>query len=457
MVYKIEDDVERIEDLIEAGDLEAAKKLLNQSVTKAAHIIDYLPFPLIGPAFRLLSKENAIEVFEELEPEDQTQVISSLSLEEAGKMFSQIPPDDQIHLLDEVPAKVAKRLLAALKEDQRQTAMELLGYPRGSAGRLMTPNYLSLKKEMSVKEALEKIRERGLGSETIYYCYVTNQGRQLEGVVSLRDLVVNDQHKKIADIMDPDVIAVSTLDKQEEVARLLSDLDFLAIPVVDKEMRLVGIITVDDAMDVLEREETISDYSSVGITAVEQEGMRSLRLIEGPVLQSVRVRLPFLGITLIAGMLAGRLIGTFEDVLSSIVALAFFIPVVMDMGGNVGTQSSTIFARAIALGQIKLDDFIKYLLREALVGLILGTVVGLIGAIFVAIWQGSLEMGYVVGLSLIFTVLLASILGFLVPRIIMSLGFDQAAGSVPLITSIKDMSGILIYFLLAQFFLGKLT
>lgn len=450
MVVRIEDDVRLVEELINEGNLEKAKEILNQSDTMAIRIIDYLPFHLIGPAFRLLSKDHAMEVFEELEPEDQMQVISSLGHEEAAKMFSQIPPDDQVHLLDEVPAKVAKRLLSSLKEEQRQTAMELLGYPRNSAGRLMTPNYLSLKKEMTVEEALEKIKKMGLTSETIYYCYVTDRHRHLEGVVSLRDLVVSSMDKKIEAIMDPDVIAVSTLEDQEVVARLVSDMDFLAVPVVDKENRLVGIITVDDVMDVLEREETLTAYSAVGLTPAEEEGMRSLRLIEGPMTQAIRVRLPFLFITLIGGMLAGGLIGAFEETLASIVALAFFIPVVMDMGGNVGTQSSTIFARALALGQIKLDNFLQYLLREALVGLILGSVTGVAGGAVVFFWQSDIRIALVVGLALIFTVLLASILGFLVPRFILALGFDQAAGSVPLITSIKDLSGILIYFLLAQ-------
>ncbi len=454
MSLKLEEEVTMVEEMLEEGRLEDAKKFLNQNPTIAAHIIDHLPFPLIGPAFRLLSKNNAIEVFEELEPEDQTQVIESLGAEEGAKMFSHLPPDDQIQLLDEVPAKVAKKLLASLGKNQLDTAMTLLGYPRGSAGRLMTPNYLSLKKEMTVREALERIRKAGLTSETIYYCYVTDRERHLEGVVSLRNLVVAEPDQIVQDLMDPEVIAVSTHDKQELVARLLGDLDFLAIPVVDKENRLVGIITIDDAIDVLEREETMTAYSSVGVTPVEQEGLRSLRLIEGPMSQSLRVRLPFLLITLVGGMVAGRLIGAFEQTLETVVALAFFIPVIMDMGGNVGTQSSTIFARAIALGQIKLDSFWTYLLREAFVGLALGLLIGIGGGLFAWFWQGDPNIGIVVGLSLIFTMVLASILGFLIPRLVLAMGFDQAAGSVPIITSIKDMSGILIYFLLANFFLG---
>jgi len=454
LVIRFEQDVTKIQDMLEEGKLEKAKKYLNQNSARAAHIIDHLPFHLIGPAFRLLSKNNALEVFEILEPEDQTQVINSLGHDEASQMFSHIPPDDQIQLLDEVPAKVAKRLLGSLQKDELETARNLLGYPRGSAGRLMTPNYLSLKKEMTIKEALEGIRKAGLTSETIYYCYVTDKERRLEGVVSLRNLVVADREEKVENLMDPEVIAVNTHDRQELVARLLGDLDFLAIPVVDKENRLVGIITIDDALDVLEREETITAYSSVGVTPVEQEGMRSLRLIEGSLYQSLKVRLPFLFITLIGGMVAGRLIGAFEETLETVVALAFFIPVIMDMGGNVGTQSSTIFARAIALGQINLENFIKYLGRESLVGLTLGIIVGVGGGFIAALWQGDVQMGLVVGLALLFTMVLASVLGFLIPRLVLAVGFDQAAGSVPIITSIKDMSGILIYFLLANFFLG---
>ncbi len=454
MNLNIGEEVKLVEEMLEEGRLEEAKNFLNQNLTKAAHIIDHLPFHLIGPAFRLLTKNNALEVFEELEPEDQTQVIDSLGTEEGTKMFSHLPPDDQVQLLEEVPAKVAKKLLASLEKEKLDTALTLIGYPRGSAGRLMTPNYLSLKKEMTVREALDRIRKAGLTSETIYYCYVTDRERRLEGVISLRNLVVSEPDQVVRDLMDPEVIAVNTHDRQELVARLLGDLDFLAIPVVDKENRLVGIITIDDAIDVLEREETMTAYSSVGVTPVEQEGLRSLRLIEGPMTQSLRVRLPFLLITLFGGMVAGRLIGAFEHTLETVVALAFFIPVIMDMGGNVGTQSSTIFARALALGQIKLDSFWKYLLRESLVGLALGLLIGLGGGIFAWVWQGDINMGLVVGLSLIFTMVLASILGFLIPRLVLAMGFDQAAGSVPIITSIKDMSGILIYFLLANFFLG---
>jgi len=454
MVIKFEQDINKIAGLLEAGRLEEAKKDLNQNSSRAAHIIDHLPFHLIGPAFRLLNKNNALEVFEILEPEDQTQVINSLGHEEAAHMFSHIQPDDQVQLLDEIPAKVAKKLLGSLQKEKLDTALSLLGYPRGSAGRIMTPNYLSLKKEMRVKEALERIRKAGLTSETIYYCYVTDRERHLEGVVSLRNLVVADPGEKVENLMDPEVIAVNTHDRQELVARLLGDLDFLAIPVVDRENRLVGIVTIDDALDVLEREETITAYSAVGVTPVEQEGMRSLRLIEGGLFQSLRVRLPFLLITLIGGMVAGRLIGAFEQTLEAVVALAFFIPVIMDMGGNVGTQSSTIFARAIALGQINLENFIKYLLRESLVGLTLGVIVGIGGGFFAFLWQGTPQIGIVVGLALLFTMVLASILGFLIPRLVLAMGFDQAAGSVPIITSIKDMSGILIYFFLANYFLG---
>jgi len=411
--------------------------------------------------YRLLSKDKALFVFEQLDIADQEKLMRSFTEEAAIEMISDLEPDDRVRLLDELPAAVAKRMLAALSPAERAATNLLMGYEAHTAGRIMTPEYVRLRKDMSVAEAIERIKLTAKDMEMIYTLYVTNYTRKLEGVVSLRDLFFAEAEEKIENIMHTDTVKVSTDEDQEEVARIMQKLDLLSIPVVDKENRIVGIITIDDAMDILEDETTEDIYNQAGLVNVSgSEFDRSDVLVNGSMWKIWKVRLPFLVITLAAGFLAGLVIGGFEDALMSSAAVAIFIPLIMDMGGNVGTQSSTVFARGVVLGHIDTSKFMKHFLKETSVGLSIGVLVGVVAGVIAGIvsymWQGEPMLGVAVGLALVCTMTLAALLGFLVPFVLIKLNVDQAAGSAPIITSIKDISGLLIYFVLVSLFMGKL-
>jgi len=445
-------------DNLKSKDMNALKILLNEaSELDLLNIVQELSDENQAIVYRLLSKDNALFVFEQLEAADQEQLLKSFTEKQAIEMITELDPDDRVKLLDELPAAVAKRMLAALSPEEREATSLLMGYEAQTAGRIMTPEYVRLHKKITASQALEKVRENARAEkETIYTLYITDEARKLEGVLSLRDLLVADAADTVESIMRENPVKVSTDDDQEEVARTLQKMDLLSIPVVDKEDRLVGIITVDDAMDVIEEETTEDIYNQAGLIA-GKEANRSEVLIHGGLWSIWKVRLPFLFITIVAGMLAAVVLEGFEEVLESIAAVAFFIPLIMDMGGNVGTQSSTVFARGVVLGHIHMKSFFKHLLKEVGVGVSLGAVSGLISGAIAAIWQGDIMFGFAVGLAVTFTMTLAALLGFLVPFILTKLNVDQAAGSAPIITSVKDISGILIYFTLVITLLGHLV
>jgi len=435
--------------------MQALKDTMNSLESfKVADILEILEPEKQVAAFRVLSKEKALDVFENLETYVQQSLLQSFTDEKSIEFFSSLEPDDRIRLLDELPAGVAKRLLSTLSPYERDLTSILLGYTDGTAGNIMTPKYVRLSKDMTVAQSIERIRSTGKNMETINQLYVTDEGRKLEGVVSLSDLIMSGPEAKVSDIMTVNPVKVNTDTKEETVAGILKDSDLIAVPVVDFEERLVGVVTVDDAIDILEDEATDAAYDKVGfIDLNKNETDRSRVLIDGSIFQVWKVRIPFLIITLIGGMLAGGLISFFENSLDAVVAVAFFVPVIMDMGGNVGTQSSTIFTRALVLGQIDPETFIRKWLREILIGLSIGVLLGFAGGMIAYLWQGVLTLGIVVGVSLCFTITLATGLGFLIPFILVKLGFDQAAGSDPIITTIKDISGLAIYFLLVSAFL----
>jgi len=453
-----------IEDFLELRDMQALKSLLATSedmeILRALHYLSPEDQVIV---FRLLSKDKALSVFEDLDTDQQQNLLSSFSNERLIEYLNELPPDDRVKLLDELPAMVAKRLLNSLAAEERQSTNILLGYEPETAGRLMTTEFISLRRDMTAKEALAKARALAAEKETIYTLYVTNGQKKLEGVLSLRGLLTAENDMVLEDIMSKNVISVSTHTDQEEAARLLQELDLLAVPVVDTEDRLVGIITVDDAMDILEEEATEDLLIQSGLASAIVKGKESNRselLIRGSLWSIWKVRLPFLLITLAAGFAAALLVEGFEDILNAVVAIAFFLPLIMDMGGNVGTQSSTTFARGVALGHIQVKDFMKHFMKELSVGLNLGLTSGLISGGIIAL--GSLWFDYpvtlalAVGLTLVVTMTLAASLGFLVPYVLIKVNVDQAAGSAPIITSIKDIAGILIYFAFASLFLSHL-
>ena len=449
---------ERIFAYIENKDMESLKTMLaaaeEMEILHAFHDLDSEEQVIM---FRLLSKDHALRIFEELDTDMQQNLLRSLTDESAAEFVNKMAPDDRVKLLDEMPAGVAKKLINSLSPAERETTNMLMGYRPETAGHIMTTEYISLKKDMTVVQALEKVRKQAQDKETVYTLYVTDNSRKLEGVLSLKALVCADSSSKVEDIMSKKTISVSTDTDQEEVAQTLQELDLLAIPVVDKEERIVGIVTIDDAMDILQEEATEDIYDAAGLADITgSESDRSEVLVKGNLWSIWRVRLPFLLITLAAGLFSGVIIEGFEEALESIAVVAIFIPLIMDMGGNVGTQSSTVFARGVVLGHINVKSFIKPFMKEIGIGLSMGVLIGVAAGAITSVWQGIPLLGVAVGLSLVATMTLASLLGFLVPYILIKFNVDQAAGSAPIITSIKDIAGLLIYFLFVSSFLGNM-
>jgi len=460
---------EKILSFIEAKDMDNLKNLLaNSEEMEILHAFyDLSPEDQVV-VFRLLSKDAALQMFEDLDTDDQQNLLRSFTDERAIEFVNEMAPDDRVKLLDEMPAGVAKRIINSLSPEERHITNLLLGYKDETAGRIMTTEYISLRQNMTVEQALEKVSQQANEKETVYTLFVTDANKKLEGVLTLKGLLIakgvtgrtiggTDGSTLVGDIMSKNAISVSTDTDQEEVAHIMQELDLLAIPVVDKEGRIVGIVTIDDAIDILEEEATEDILDAAGLVDVKgSEAGRSELLVNGRVWKIWRVRLPFLLITLGAGILAGGVIEWFEEALS-IAAVAVFIPLIMDMGGNVGTQSSTIFARGVVLGHIQTAKFVKHFVKEIWVGFSMGILIGFLAGVITALWQGLPMLGLAVGLSLVATMTLASLLGFLVPFVLVKFNVDQAAGSAPIITSIKDIAGLMIYFAFVSVFLSNLV
>ena len=440
--------------LLQEKKMEELKLLINQaSVIEILELFEECSRDQIVVLFRLLNKENSLEVFEALDLHYQEKLLLSFTEEKVIETITELAPDDRVKLFDELPARVTKKLLYALNPEERKKTATLMGYAPQTAGRLMTPEYVRLKETITVEEALNKIRNLPESIETLYTLYVTDSNRKLGGVLSLKELVLAQPQQLIKDIMETQLIKVSTDTDQEETANILYDGSLLAVPVVDSEDRLVGIITVDDAIGILEQEATEDIYNKAGlISSNKKESNQSAKLIDGSYMDALKVRLPFLLVTMFGGFLAGKVIHLFEGTFITVTSVAVFIPVIMDMGGNVGTQSSTIFNRALILGQINLHRFWKHILREMKVGFFLGIVMGISAGLMAAFWQKIPMLGLVVGLALVLTITLATMLGFFIPYVLMKMGLDQAAGADPIITTIKDVTGLLIYFLLVRLF-----
>ena len=440
---------------IEERDLRGLRSILRElEETEVLYLISNLERTDKALVYRLLSKDMALAVFEQLDLEIQKDLLESFPESRAIEIIEELDPDDRVSLLDELPAVVTKRLISLLSPDDRAVTNKLLGYEAETAGRIMTPEFITLRRNMTAQAALEKIRWQAADKETIYTLYVTDETRRLEGVLELRKLIVANPNERIEDIMSDIVIKVTTDTDQEEVAHALKDFDLLAIPVVDKQGCIVGIVTIDDAVDILEHEATEDIYDQAGLANITgSETNRSEVLVNGSLWAIWKVRLPFLVITLLAGLGAGLIIDGFEHTLETIVAVAIFIPIIMDMGGNVGTQSTTVFVRGVVLGHIEPKRFWRHLGKEVLIGFSLGLIVGVVTGVIAGFWQSMPLLGLAVGLALLVTMTLASLLGFLVPWILIKMKLDQAAGSSPIITSIKDIVGLLVYFVLVSAFL----
>jgi magnesium transporter len=400
--------------------------------------------------FRLLDKDRALAVFEGLDPLHQQQLLDGLRDERVRELFGGLEADDQARLLDEVPAAVAARLQAGLPAEQRAATAALLGYPAGSAGRIMTPDFTNVRASMTVADALAKLRRAGrrpTRAQTLVLP-VTDDERRLIGVVDLADLVTAAPNARIRDLMQPETLSVRADEEQEKAARLVQEADLLALPVVDREDRLVGLITVDDAMEVVEEEDT-EDFSRAG-------GSEPLELpyLAANVFQLARKRAPWLLLLGAALTLTVVVLESFESALTALPALAFFIPLLNGTGGNSGAQASTLVVRALAVGEVRLTDLARIVFREMRVGLVLGIMLAAVGFPVVA-WFYSVSIAAVISVTLVSICVLASFAGGMLPLVAKRIGIDPAVVSSPLITTLVDASGLLIYFLVAYAVLGN--
>lgn len=436
--------------LLDEGNLAAAKTLLVPvQAADIADAIEDLPEAMQAIAFRLLAKDEAIEVYEYLSPNVQQSLIEDFKRQDVLDIVDQMSPDDRARLFDELPAKVVTRLLGQLSPMERRATATLLGYRPDTAGRIMTPECVSLKEHLTVYQALERIRTLAGFTETIYYLYVIDGARRLTGIVSLRDLVTAIPSRTVGEIMTRDVVFIDTDTDQEEVARTIQRYDFLAVPVVDREQRLVGIVTVDDVIDILEREATEDIYTMGGVQS------RGDDYFQTNLLTVARKRVVWLFVLLITNTGTSAVIRSQEDILQQVVALAAFIPLLIGTGGNVGAQSSTVVIRSLSVDQVRNGSF-WVIYREAIAGAFLGLMLGVIVAIWAYILQGNFAVAIAVGISLVAISILASISGSALPFLFQAIGFDPALMSAPFITTAVDVAGVFIYFSVARFILQYL-
>ena len=399
--------------------------------------------------FRLLPKELAAETFVEMDENAQELLIHGFSDTELKEVVDELYVDDAVDLIEEMPANVVKRILQQADPDTRKMINEILKYPDDSAGSIMTTEYVSLRPNMTVLDAIKRIRRTGVDKETIYTCYVTKENRKLIGILSIKTLLLSDEDDVVEDIMETNVISVNTLDDQEVVAQMFNKYDFLAIPVVDRENRLVGIVTVDDAIDVMQEEATEDMEVMAAITPTDKPYMKT------SVFETWRKRIPWLLILMISATFTGMIITSFVDALAAQVALTAFIPMLMDTGGNSGSQTSVTIIRGLSLGEIEFRDLPRIIWKECRVAVLCG--VTLAAANFVKLMlfdRVGVSIAMVVCLTLIATVIVAKIIGCTLPMLAKKVGFDPAVMASPFITTAVDAISLLVYFQIAKLLLG---
>ena len=394
--------------------------------------------------FRMLPKELASDVFACLEVETQEHIINSITDKELAYIIEELYVDDAVDMLEELPATIVKRVLQNAAPSTRLQINEFLKYPENSAGSIMTAEYIGLKKNMTVQEAFAYIRKHGYDKETIYTCYVMDAKRMLEGVVTVKDLLMNDYEVKIEDIMDTNVIKAVTTDDKEEIADLFNKYDLLSLPVVDHENRLVGIVTIDDAVDVMEEEATEDFEKMAAMLPSEKPYLKT------SVLELAKNRITWLLVLMISSMLTGGILTRYEDAFQVMPLLVSFVPMLTDTGGNAGSQSSTMIIRGMTIGEVASSDIFKVIWKEFRVSVIVGLILGLVNFIRLVIqYPGQPLVALTVVLALFATVFVAKVIGGILPIIAKRLKLDPAIMAAPLITTIVDAVSLVIYFQIA--------
>ncbi|MGB9820728.1 MAG: magnesium transporter [Pseudothermotoga sp.] len=446
MKVKVQVDIKRF---IENGDFRTLKMILTQQEpAEILEMIEELPADEKIIVFRLLPKDQAALVFSELEADDQIALIELFKEERLREIISSMDPDDRAELFEEMPANVVNKLLSYLTPEERKITLSLLNYPENSAGRLTTPRCLELYSDMTVAEALEKIRKEGKDKETVHLMPVIDRSRKLLGTVELQDLIFAEPSSAVENIMNSEPVFVYATTDQEEVAQVMRKYDLFVVPVVDSEQRLIGIITIDDIIDVIDEEATedIQKMSSIVTTEEPYLHVSGWKLIFR--------RLPWLVALLLIESINGNVIAKFEHFLASLPIVAAFMPTMMDTGGNIGSQISALVIRGMALGEIKPKDWWKIILREILIGSVLGILLGLTLFFRSMMISSSIRVGLAVSLALTVVVIFANTLGAFLPFLARLIRIDPAIMAGPLLTTIVDVSGIVMYFMIVHLMLG---
>lgn len=417
-----------------------SEALYEMNEVDIAELIEQLPKNDALIAFRILKKDQAADVFAELDTDTQQNIISSVSNAEVGDLVDDLYIDDAVDMLCEMPAGVVKKVLKNASSDTRVTINRFLNYSPSSAGSIMTAEFAELKKDFTARQAISYLRGNGLDKETVYICYVTDSRRVLQGVVSFRELLFAGENQRVESLMNEDVISVKTSDDREEVANKISHYGFLALPVVDAENRLVGIVTVDDAIDVIERETTEDFHKMAAMVPSEKP------YLDTGVFVFAKNRFLWLLVLMLSSTLTGMVLNGHQTLIAAAPLLVSFLPMLMGTAGNAGAQSSTVIIRSLATGDLKTSDWLRVSLKEGLVALTCGGVLAVINTVRVIIYPGDVRLAISISLSLLAAIVIAKVTGVLLPMGAKAVGLDPAVMAAPILTTIVDVAATLIFF-----------
>ena len=445
---------ELIETLLKEKKYFEIKNELNElNAVEISDVLNQFKFPeLVIMIFRLLKKDKAADVFPYLDSEHQEMIIHASTDIETREIFDELYFDDIVDIIEEMPTSIVKKILKNTDKKDRHLINQLLKYPDNSAGSIMTTEYVDLQKNMKVSEAIEEIRKTGKDKENIYTCYVTEKNGKLEGVLSLKELIAKKDSTEIEDIMNKNFVSVNTNDDQEIVADLFKKYDFIVMPVVDHENRILGIITVDDVMDVVDQEVTEDFHKMAGITSPTDDSY-----LKTNVFTMAKQRIGWLAVLMISDTISGNIIQGYEKVLAKSIILTAFIPMLMSSGGNVGSQSSTVVIRSLALGEISPKDAFKVIKKEFFIGTMVSIVLSVLNFIrLITLEKTDPTIALIVSLTLVFTIIISKLVGALLPLGAKIVKADPAVMATPLITTISDAVTLVIYFTFATTLLNSL-
>lgn len=429
--------------LLAQREFKAVRSILDvMNVVDIASLLSTLSDKELALAFRLIPKDKAAEVFSNMDTSMQTYLVTMFTEKELKELLDDLYMDDTVDMLEELPANLVKRILATVSASDRSMINQLLNYPEDSAGSIMTTEYVDLREEMTVGQAMAHIKKTGIHKETIYTCYITER-RKLVGIVSAKDLMTTDDDVPIKDLMETEIISVYTHADQEQVAQLFTKYDLLALPVIDQDGRMVGIVTFDDAMDVMVDEATEDITKMAAINPSEKT------YFETSVLQHAKNRIPWLLILMFTSIITGTIITRYENAFAAIPLLVSFIPMLMDTGGNCGSQSATLIIRGIALDEIRFTDLFKVMFKEFRISLIVGAFLAVANGVRIFIQYHNPGLAVVIACSLMGTVIMAKLVGCILPLLAKKVNLDPAIMASPLITTLVDTFSILIYFNIA--------